>query len=345
MSTVNLYDVLNVSQDCTRNELKDAYRQLVKEFHPDRPNGDAEMFELIRHAFEILSNPKSREEYDTLFKLSKQSESDHFNLKYQAENYIKSQKSDITTKSKKEQETSFKKAFEEMDRKRGYKRDTDAGSVIASKDADRMLKDLRLIREQEDIENIHEQLFENGRFDINKFNAAFDAMHTGPMDMVPHNGNPDAYNTIDNFGSVFSGINNYDDIFVDDEEAALGTPYSSVQFDNRKKKKITKTDIDKLQGADYTSRHNDIDADYDSLLEQRMKEYNSFSDKINNREFNDFSTDDGCGGYGILNQLGIKNMGNITWENEDDFKTSYNRLLELRESKLNRRKSNRKGTH
>ena len=50
MSTVNLYDVLNIEQDATKNQIKDAYIKLVKEFHPDKPKGDAEMFELITHA-------------------------------------------------------------------------------------------------------------------------------------------------------------------------------------------------------------------------------------------------------------------------------------------------------
>ena len=98
MSTVNLYDVLNVDQNCNRNDLKRSYRNLVKVFHPDMPNGDEEMFELITHAYNILSNDTTRCEYDELFMLSKGSGNNHHQLREQTKNYFEAEKTSITTK-------------------------------------------------------------------------------------------------------------------------------------------------------------------------------------------------------------------------------------------------------
>lgn len=339
MSTVNLYDVLNVQHDCDRNDLKNAYKKLVFEFHPDRPNGDAEMFELVTHAFNILSNPKSRAEYDHLFKLSKQSESDHFSLKKQAKLYKKAQKTDITKskKGKEEQTNDFKKANVEMDRKRGYLRDTD-DKAIGLKDANRMMSDLSLTREQDDIEYSHEKIFDDGRFDISRFNAAFDAMHRGPTDLIPHSGNPDAYNTIDGFASNFSSVDNYEDIYVDDDKAGYGTAFSTIDFDLRnssrgKGKKLSKEDINSLQFAEYTKNHNYIDKDYESGIQKRLRERESQTDMYSDRNFKDFDSDPTCGGYGIFHDIGLGSsgkVGNLTWDNDKDINKQYEKLLKMR---------------
>ena len=47
---------------------------------------------------------------------------------------------------------------------------------------------------------------------------------------------------------------------------------------------------------------------------------------------NDFDISSSCGGYGIFDNIGIKNLNNITWDDDDDIKTRYKRLLETRNS-------------
>src|SRR4029079_7732954 len=100
MSTVNLYDVLDVSQDCTTKDIKNAYKKLVLEFHPDRMGGDEEMFELITHAYNILVNPVTRAEYDEIYLLSKQVDSSHFDLKSKSTTYYESLDNDSKLKKK-----------------------------------------------------------------------------------------------------------------------------------------------------------------------------------------------------------------------------------------------------
>jgi molecular chaperone DnaJ len=59
----NYYDVLGVSKDADAKTLKNAYRKLVKEHHPDK-GGDEEKFKTIAQAYETLSDETKRAEYD-----------------------------------------------------------------------------------------------------------------------------------------------------------------------------------------------------------------------------------------------------------------------------------------
>lgn len=64
----NYYDVLGVSKTATADDIKKAFRKLSKEYHPDiNKAADAnEKFKEINEAYETLSDPKKRQEYDRL---------------------------------------------------------------------------------------------------------------------------------------------------------------------------------------------------------------------------------------------------------------------------------------
>ena len=60
----NLYDDLGLLPDCTPAEIKQQYRLLAHQHHPDR-GGDEEKFKRIKFAYEILSDPVKRAHYDS----------------------------------------------------------------------------------------------------------------------------------------------------------------------------------------------------------------------------------------------------------------------------------------
>ncbi|KAL5594644.1 hypothetical protein BROUX41_001563 [Berkeleyomyces rouxiae] len=61
------YKILNINKDANDKQLKSAYRQLSKRYHPDKNNGDEEAkqkFVAISEAYEILSDAETRKIYD-----------------------------------------------------------------------------------------------------------------------------------------------------------------------------------------------------------------------------------------------------------------------------------------
>ena len=63
----NYYEILGVSKDASPEEIKKAYRTLVKKYHPDLHPGDkeaAEKFKELNEAHEVLSDEKKRKQYD-----------------------------------------------------------------------------------------------------------------------------------------------------------------------------------------------------------------------------------------------------------------------------------------
>ncbi|GAA5954100.1 hypothetical protein JCM3765_005290 [Sporobolomyces pararoseus] len=68
----SLYAILNLSKDCTEEEIQKSYKRLAALLHPDRHRDPAlkkaadSRFQAINHAFEVLSDPQKRVIYDEL---------------------------------------------------------------------------------------------------------------------------------------------------------------------------------------------------------------------------------------------------------------------------------------
>lgn len=61
------YEILGVSEDASQKEIKEAYREKVKETHPDQsddPNA-AQLFMQVQEAYDVLSDPDKRAEFDS----------------------------------------------------------------------------------------------------------------------------------------------------------------------------------------------------------------------------------------------------------------------------------------
>jgi molecular chaperone DnaJ len=66
MLTANYYHILEINQQATAREIKQAYRRLAKKFHPDsQPHtSDNEKIIMINAAYEVLKDSHRRSEYD-----------------------------------------------------------------------------------------------------------------------------------------------------------------------------------------------------------------------------------------------------------------------------------------
>jgi hypothetical protein len=63
MADIDYYKILGVSQDATVSQIKSRYQLLAKKFHPDH-DGDDSVMSLINEAYQVLSNPQKKYQYD-----------------------------------------------------------------------------------------------------------------------------------------------------------------------------------------------------------------------------------------------------------------------------------------
>lgn len=60
----NYYQVLTISEKADTSEIKKAFRNLAKKYHPDSVNGKEEKFKEVNEAYQVLSNATVKQEYD-----------------------------------------------------------------------------------------------------------------------------------------------------------------------------------------------------------------------------------------------------------------------------------------
>lgn len=60
----DFYDILGVKKDASVEDIKSSYRKLAHKYHPDKQGGDADKFKEVSEAYQVLSDPKKRAQYD-----------------------------------------------------------------------------------------------------------------------------------------------------------------------------------------------------------------------------------------------------------------------------------------
>jgi curved DNA-binding protein CbpA len=66
-TTTDLYKLLGVPRGATQDDIRKAHRKLVRKYHPDANPGDhssEEHFREVQSAYEVLSDPEKRRDYD-----------------------------------------------------------------------------------------------------------------------------------------------------------------------------------------------------------------------------------------------------------------------------------------
>lgn len=67
MSKQDYYDILGLSRDASAAQIKKAYRKLAYQYHPDRNSEDGaeDKFKEAAEAYEVLSEPSKKQQYDS----------------------------------------------------------------------------------------------------------------------------------------------------------------------------------------------------------------------------------------------------------------------------------------
>src|SRR5579871_1253392 len=79
----DLYTVLGIPPGATPDDIRNTYRVASRRFHPDvNPSqGAANQFKDITAAFEVLSNPTSREQYDIKYRQNQAEDKPFYTLR------------------------------------------------------------------------------------------------------------------------------------------------------------------------------------------------------------------------------------------------------------------------
>lgn len=336
----DLYNILGLTIDICKEPncdelLQKAYIRKAKICHPDKHPGrkDAEeVFELLTSAYDILKDNDQRLAYNNKLTLNKQSSSDFFKLKKNTIDYAQTMGEYKPPTD--QQKLSFKEQMGILDAKHGFDPSTIAEPIL-ERDTKKKLNELAKTRTEQDIKLLPEKIFENDRFDLQKFNAAFDMVHKREDNsIVSHNGVPSAWN---DFGAVtnYSTFDNLDNLYVDDNNRydTSRQTYGSIDF-GAPMPKITKDDIHDIQGANYVYGHNVLDEDYYKEMKNKLRDRDGAAKQFEEMSYTDFKRDD-TAGYGIFDQLGFKFDDRISLDiEEDDISKKFEKLMLEKQKKL-----------
>ena len=64
MANKDYYNTLGIPRTASQDDIKKAYRKLAQEFHPDKKTGDEAKFKEVNEAYQVLSDPQKRSNYD-----------------------------------------------------------------------------------------------------------------------------------------------------------------------------------------------------------------------------------------------------------------------------------------
>lgn len=266
----NYYDILNLNSDCSKKDIKKAYKKLAKIYHPDQLTGNLKYFELITKAYNTLVNTKSRNEYDQLNSVNLHNNT-FLNLKQKYKDFI-------DNNSLLYDETVAKKKFDVMFKECNNKHQFSLNNLSSNLNADiNKFDDIKLFREQQDIENTPKKIIHDTKNFNNKFNNFWNNSFKKSFEIIPHTGDPHA---LVNITDSYTSINNYDKLYDSCDSDDNNNTYTSLKLLNKLSKKNNKHVINSDINSDYSS-HNNLDSNYTSHLDDKINQHLNEIDNYN----------------------------------------------------------------
>lgn len=221
----NLYEIMNLTPDCTSRQVKKVYRKLVSKFHPDKNNSvEEDLFNHIVLAYQVLSNPIEKASYDSFISTSKKPKASHRDIKQSYDNKQFHSKDNYEISKKK-----YEEKVKKLEIKHKIKEVNDIDPLVR-------IKSLKKVREQVQIN--YENIINNDDFNskFNKRRTVFeDKRECDQLAKISKNN--------------YSIVNNYNDLYVND--SVVSDKFSSLDnaFTLNPKIKFNEEKLsDKMQG-------------------------------------------------------------------------------------------------
>lgn len=250
ISSLDLYEILDIPKNCNVSKIKKSYKRLVLTFHPDKSGSDtSEEFELINLAYTILKDEKLRNLYD------KERDS-YINSRDFSE--LKNNKKNINRNIPDNEDDAliqFRNLENELNLKHEFNKN-DIG-VISSNEISKRLQNLKFNRTQED------DNFKNNFNKLNVNKSEFNEIFLNRNDR-----NLEECRDIVSFNEMNMELTNYSNVNENNLYSVNGDSsnwYSS--FD-----KAFKSNIPKSAKNDYYS-HNQITSSEKANIERQFNLY------------------------------------------------------------------------
>ena len=295
---MDLYEILEISQNSTFSEIKNAHRKLVLKYHPDKKTGDSDKFQNITKAYDILSDDELRTKYDNMYLALKNKIRDFNELKSSYKNHLIENNLSNEELEKQNHIFQFKEKNDELDREYGYNKD----DIISLSENDIKQKLESLQNERDNICIQSPKIFNN--FNQIDFNKVFDqqdklsqtqsGLTHSCLDNTLVNTDVVSINSLITYAGLNqSGLYNNDDInnYATLENSFNITDISAIDLKN----------LEKI--PDNFTKHNKFSEGietYNNNIDKKMEEYQNQTSKFQNMKLCDFKKDNNDN---ILNNL------------------------------------------
>ncbi len=300
---IDLYEILGLSPDASKAEIKKQFGKLVKKLHPDKPGGDEKKYELVSIAYKILSDDYTRKRYDGLHELTKEKTAQHHELKAQYEDTQVELDPEEFERQKKEKELEFQESWQKMNEKHGF--DDEEEEVLTQDEHLTLLEKLKAERDNVQYSiDLGEHVNSNGEFDNDRFNQVFNFVKKQqPNQLLVQDSMVGASNGLALNGGFGTGFN-YDQIYTDNPSAEYASLDSAFNMNSQglgSNVAMTPLDLADAFKEPYV-KEPEADLDFEAIMAQRMAEYEQQTERYNNMKVNEFDTQE-YHGFGIIDDL------------------------------------------